>query len=336
MSFKTVMTFSYSGIPHDADAYRRMGIDFSIIPCRTEEELIAAASGADATISFMQPFTSKVLSSLNKCRLIHNLGLGYEGIDVEAATEQGIFVSYPAGYCLEEVSDHTMALILACDRKLLRVDRAVREGKWDSLLKPEIRFKIWPPMFRLRGQTLGLIGFGNIPRTLVPKALAFGMEIIVYVPSKKAETPGVRFVSLDYLLENSDYVSVHAALTPKNRHMLGIEQFRKMKPTAYLINTARGDLIDEEALCQALTKGYIAGAALDVVENERVDTDDPLLKLDNVIISAHSAHYSEESAREIRRRPFEEISRIIRGECPANVVNPGAREKFESKWGRLK
>ena len=339
MSFKAVMTLDYTGIPHDEEAYRKMGIELVTVPCQTEEELISAAHTADAVISTMQPFTRRVIEVLDRCKLIHSLTLGYEGIDIETATERGICVSYPAGYCLEEVSDHTMALILACGRKLLQLDKAVREGKWDSLQKPQIRYNIWPPMFPLRGQTLGLVGFGSIPRALVPKAGGFGLEIIAFdkqVPPHVAEDVGVRLVPLDYLLQDSDYVSVHAALTPGNRHMLGLEQFKEMKPTAFLINTARGELVDEEALYTALTNGYIAGAGLDVLKKEQIDPADPLLQLKNVIITAHSAHYSDESAREIRRRPYEEIYRVVQGLWPVNVVNPQVREKYEGRWGRMK
>ena len=337
MSFKVVMTVSYPGIPHDQEAYENIGAEFIIAPCQTEDEIMTAAYDADAVVTVMQPFTRKVMERLSKCKLIHNLFIGYEGVDIAAATERGICVSYAAGYCLEEVSDHTMALILCCARKLLRLDKAVRAGRWESLQKPEIRLEIWPPMFRLRGQTLGLIGFGNISRTLVPKAKGFGLEIIAfdpYLPSHTAKQFGVELVPLDYLLENADYVSIHASLTSENRHIFGIEQFKKMKPTAYLINTARGQLVDEEALYTALAEGYIAGAGLDVLEKEQIGSDHPLLKLENVIITAHSAHYSEESARELRRRPYEEISRIVRGKWPCSLINPEVKEKFESRWGK--
>jgi D-3-phosphoglycerate dehydrogenase len=276
-----------------------------------------------------------VIEKLTKCKLIHNLPTGYEGIDLTAATEYGICVSFPGDYCAEEVSDHAMALILACARKLLRIDKAVRAGKWDSYQKTEMRLKIWPPMFRLRGQTLGLIGFGRIARTLVPKAKGFGLKIIAfdpYVSDQVFEELGVESVALDYLLQQSDYVSLHAPLTPETRQILGIEEFKKMKPTAYLINTARGGLIDEQALYTALSQGYIAGAGLDVLETEAVSPQHPLLQLDNVIITAHSAFYSEQSNAELGRRPYEEICRILRGEWPRWLLNPQVKEKFISRW----
>ena len=340
MAFKAVLAISFAlpGLPHDEKAYKEKGIDFIKAPCQTEEEIIAAVSDADAVITGLQPFNRNVIDKLSKCKLIHSIGIGYEGIDVKAATEHGICVSTPADYCLEEVSDHAMALILSCARKINRIDKAVRAGKWDSAAKPEIRSGIWPPMFKLKWQTLGLIGFGNIPRTIVPKAKGFGLKVIVfdpYIPREIGEKYGVELVALDYLLQNSDYISIHAALTPQTHHMLGLEQFKKMKPTAYLVNTARGPLVDEEALYTALTQGYIGGAGLDVLEVESVALDHPLLKLDNVTITAHSAHYSESSALEIRKRPFEEMSRIIDRKWPRCLLNPQVKEKFESKWGKM-
>lgn len=339
MAFKAVLVtpVPYPGIPHDENAYREKGIELVRAICKTDEETIAAVVDADAVIT--GSLSKKAIEKMTKCKLIHSIGIGYDGIDVKAATEQGICVSNPADYCLEEVSDHAMALLLACARKITRQDKAVREGKWDSVGKPEFRQKIWPPMFRLKGQTLGLIGFGNIPRTLVPKAKGFGLRIVAfdpYVSAEVAQKYGVELVSLDYLLENSDYVSLHAALNPQTHHMLGLEQFKKMKPTAYLINTARGGLVDEKALCEALAQGYIAGAGLDVLETESVPPDYPLLKFDNVIVTAHSAHYSESSALEIRRRPFEEISRIIDSRWPRCLVNPQVKEKYVSRWGKMR
>jgi D-3-phosphoglycerate dehydrogenase len=338
MTFKAVLAIPvpYPGIPHDEKAYAEKGIEFVRALCKTEEETTAAVSDADAVLTGL--LSGNVIEKMSKCKLIHSIGIGYDGIDVKAATEHGICVSNPADYCLEEVSDHAMALLLACARKITRQDNAVRAGKWDSVGKPEFRQRIWPPMFRLKGQTLGLIGFGNIPQTLVPKAKGFGLRIIAfdpYVAREVAKKYGVELVELDYLLQNSDYISMHAALTPQTQHMLGLEEFKKMKSTAYIINTARGPLIDEKALSEALSQGYIAGAGLDVLETESVSPDHPLLKFDNVIVTAHGAHYSESSALEIRQRPFEEISRIIDRKWPRCFVNPQVKEKYVSKWGEM-
>jgi D-3-phosphoglycerate dehydrogenase len=337
MPFKVVMVVANPMLPHDKEDYRKIGAEFVTQPCQTDDQIIGAAQDADAIITMMVPFHRKVIERLNRCKLIYNIGTGYEAIDIEAATEHGICVSYPSDYCTEEVAEHIMALILACARKLFRLDKAVRNGKWDSYEKKEIRFKILPPMFQLRGQTLGLIGFGRISRLIVPKAKGFELRIIAFsthVPSSVLEEFGVESVAFDYLLENSDYVSINAAFTPKARYMLGIEQFKKMKPTAYVINCARGAFVDEQALYVALTQGYIAGAALDVLEAEAVSLDHPLLQLENVIITPHTAYYSDQSILKLRRRPYEEISRIVKGEWPQWLLNPEVKEKFMSKWGR--
>ena len=337
MAFKTVMVVANPMIPHDEADYRRIGVEFITSPCQTEEEIIEAARDADFVLTFKKPFTSKVMEQLTRCRMVYNIGTGYETIDLEAATEHGICVSYPDAYCSEEVAEHAMALILACARKLVRLDRAVREGKWESYEKREIRFNILPPMFPIRGQTLGLIGFGRIARKLVPKARGFDMRVLAfdpYIPASVFDEYGVEAVNLDYLIENSDFVSVHAAFTSDARHMLGAEQFQKMKPTAYVINCARGEFIDEEALYDAVTRGEIAGAALDVIQEESMPLSHPLLKSDNIIITPHTAYYSEESLGRLRKRPFEEIARMVNGQWPQWLLNTEVKKKFEQRWGK--
>ena len=337
MAYKAVMVVANPMIPHDEADYRKIGVEFIPRPCETEEEIINATREADFIITFKIPFTRKVIEQLEQCQMIYNIGTGYESIDLEAATEHGICVSYPDAYCSEEVAEHGMALVLACARKLLPLDRAVREGKWESYEKREIRLKILPPMFPVQGQTLGLIGFGRIGRKLAPKARGFEMRVIAYdpyVPASVFEECGVEAVELDYLIENSDFVSVHAAFTSDAKHMLGAEQFKKMKPTAYLINCARGEFIDEAALYQALSRREIAGAALDVIQGESMPPDHPLLKLHNVIITPHTAYYSEEALGRLRKRPFEEIARMVNGRWPQWLINTEVKEKFERRWGK--
>ncbi len=337
MAYKAVMVVANPMIPHDEADYREIGVEFITNPCQTEEEVIGAARDADFVLTFKVPFTRKVIAQLERCRMIYNIGTGYETIDLEAATEHGICVSYPDAYCSEEVAEHAMALILACARKLLPLDRAVRAGKWDSYEKREIRLKVLPPMFPIRGQTLGLIGFGRIGRKLVPKARGFEMRVIAYDPYVSRDVfaeYGVEAVDLPYLIENSDFVSVHAAFTSDARHMMGAEQFKKMKPTAYLINCARGEFIDEEALCQALSRREIAGAALDVIHGESMPPEHPLLKLDNVIITPHTAYYSEEALGRLRKRPFEEIARMVNGRWPQWLINTEVKKKFEQRQGK--
>ena len=340
MAFKkVVMTVPPSHVwRHVADEKecRKIGGELYVIPCETEEELIAATQDAEAVIPLW--LSRKVISKLNKCKLIHNVGTGYDGIDVKAATDYGICVSFPEDYCSEEVSEHVMALILACARKLVRLDRVVRAGSWtvDKHSEEYSKItKIWSPTFRIKGQTLGIVGFGRIAHLIVPKAKGFELRIIAsdpYVPAEVFNQFGVESVTLDYLLGESDFVSINAVLTKENRHLLGIEEFRKMKPTAYFINCARAGLVDEEALYIALSNGDIAGAGLDLVEGESLSVDHPLLKLDNIIITPHSSYYSEYSNVEIKRRVYEQIGQVFRGEWPTWLVNPEVKEKFLERW----
>ena len=340
MSLKVVVTFYAPGIvPTYDELLTKLGAEVEKTFCATEEELISACSEADAVIALgirITPgyiFNLKVIENLNKCRLIALTGIGYDNVDISAATEKGICVANVPYYCLEEVSDHAMALILACARKFYQLLPDIKSGKWSTQADYLSALK---PLYRLSGQTLGIIGFGSIARTLVPKAKAFGFRIIAYaphVPSILFKTFKVESVELDQLLKESDFVSMHTALTSENKHMMGLEQFKRMKPTAYFINTARGELVDEKALYTALSEGLIAGAGLDVLESEPPGLDNPLLKLSNVLITGHFAYYSEESREELFRWPWEEVARVLQGEWPQGLVNPQVKERFSVKWG---
>lgn len=336
MSFKVVATYEHPIRPLNKKSFEELGVEFIQKACRTEDEIIAMAGDGDAVVFLTENYTRKVIENLKRCRLIVTPKVGLENIDLVAATEHGILVANAGELCREEVAEHTMALLLACARKLRQLDKAARDGLWTGLMCKEIR-QIWPPMLRISGQTLGLIGFGRIARTLVPKAKGFSLKIIAYdpyVPKVVADELGVELVDLDRLFKESDYISLHAALTKENYHFLGLDAFKKMKRSAYIINTARGQLIDEQALYTALKEGYIAGAGLDVLETEFVQPDNPLLGLDNVIITCHSAHYSDTSFPFYSLLPAEEVARVIRGELPKNLVNPEAVDKYWQKWGK--
>ncbi len=335
MSYTIVRT--KPGAPLDEIRFKKLGAEYFDVPCKTEEEIISAARYADIVVTFMQPFTRKVIRNLEKCRLIHSIGAGYEGIDIEAATDYSILVSYPGDYCKEEVAEYAMTLILACAKKVTRVDRAVRAGKWLNIEKPEIR-KIRSPIFRLKGQTLGLIGLGRTGQAVVTKADGFGMKVVAYdpyLPANVFEELGVECVSMDQLLSESDFISVHSAVTSSSKAMIGIDEFRKMKPTAYLINTARAEIIDSNALVVALERGYIGGAGLDVVVNEYVPLDHPLLRFDNVILTGHSAYYSEESTQEMKQRAYEAVAKVLKDEWPEWLLNPQVKEKYLEKWNSI-
>ncbi len=326
-------------VPHDIDDYRKIGVDFITIPCESEEEIASATGDADFVVTMMKPVTRKVISNMEKCRMIYNLGTGYEAIDLDAATDHAICVSYPGDYCSLEVAEHAMGLVLDCARKISRLDRAVRAGKWDSYEKKEIRTQIMPPMFQLRGQTLGLIGFGRIAQNIVPMAKGFGMLVMAYDPYVSLEVfekLGVEKVTLNYLIEKSDFISIHAAFTPDSKDMFNSERFKRMKKTAYLINCARGEFVDEKALYDAVSKGEIAGAALDVLKKEQVGADNPLLELESVTITPHAAYYSVTSRKKYMRRPFEEISRITRSVWPQYLINTAVKEAYVAKWGPMR
>lgn len=320
-------------LPTSEEEYHLLGARFvKKAPCSTEEEVIAEAGDAEAIIALRCPYTRRVIEQLSQCRLISVPSAGYEWIDVDAATEHGICVTNVPNP--EEVSDHAIALLLACARKITLLNDAVKKGWWDSLEKPRI-MQLLPPISRLRGQCLGIIGLGRIGRSLVPKAQGFGLKVIAYdpyLPPGEPEKIGVKLIELDELLRESDFVSIHTLLNSQTYHLLGEEQFRKMKPTAYLINAARGAIVDEAALCSALSHGYIAGAALDVLDTEPPAPDNPLLKMDNVIITPHTAYYSQQALAQALRQTEEEVFRILRREWPHNLVNPEVKDKFNRKW----
>ena len=311
------------------------GLEFTRRFCETEDELVELARYCDGLIvSGRQKVTQSVIEKLKKCRIISQTGIGFDNIDIAAATEHGIPVTNVPDYCLEEVSDHAMTLLLALARKLPVLSREARDASHWGFAH---MFQFWGGIPRLRGQTLGLVGFGNIPRTLAPKAKGFGLRVIVYDPFISAEVAqkhGVEIVGLEQLLRESDYVSVHAPVTPKTVHLLSRAQFQMMKPTAYLINTARGPLVDEAALHEALTSKRIAGAALDVTDPEPPLADNPLLKLDSVIVTAHSAHASDTSYVELCRRYTENAIQVLQGKWPRCVLNPQVKAMFEARWGK--
>jgi len=283
----------------------------------TEEEVIEAARDAHGILHAVSPLTQRVLAELKNCLVISNYAIGVDTVDVKAATREGIICANVPDFCFDEVSDTAMSLILASARKVVLLSNAVRRGIWDRGLAY--------PIHKFRGQTLGLLSFGNIPRALVPKAKAFGFQIIAYdpyVPQEVADPYGVRMVDLPDLLQRSDILSIHAPLTSETRHIIGEKELRQMKPSAYLINTGRGPVVDGDALYRALKEGWIAGAGLDVLEKEPPDLDEPLLSLENVVFTPHYASYTEEAYRELRIKAAQNIASVLRGEWPKYVVNP--------------
>jgi len=273
------------------------------------DDILAVARDADAILVTYAKLPGELLRQLKRCKAIGRFGLGVDNIDLPAAKECGIAVNYVPDYCLREVSDHAMALLLALARKITLSNKLVQSGRWEV---PPIT-----PLRRLEGQVLGLIGFGNIPRALAPKAKAFGLRVVVhdpYVSPEMLAAAAVEDASFDALLAMSDFVSVHAPLLPATRGLVNAAAFAKMKKGALLINTARGPLIDEAALVAALDSGHLGGAALDVVTTEPLARDSPLIGRDNVILTPHTAFYSVEALEELQTKCASDVARVLSGE----------------------
>jgi len=285
--FKVVVTdYESASLEREEEILSKIGAKLVPIQCKTEDDLIAIAGDADGLLNlYFGPISRKVIESLKKCKIIFRYGIGVDTIDVEAATERGIIVTNVPSYCVDEVSDHTIALILCCARKIPLLHEAVKKGGWD--------FKIAKPIHRLKGRILGLIGFGQIGRSVRQKAKSFGFDVISfgpYMPGKVSREYSVRSVSLDVLLEESDFVSIYIPLNKETYHLLGKEQFKLMKDSAFLVNTARGGVVDQQALHKGLRERWIAGAALDVVEEiSSLVAAEPFLELESLIVTPHSA-----------------------------------------------
>ncbi len=299
--------------------FSRNGIDLEAMQARDAETVIARAKTADAVIVGMARIDKKVIDSLERCKVIVRLGVGFDNIDVQAATARGILVVNIPDFCTEEVSDHAMALILVIARRVIHGQKAVREGKWGPMAIDFTSFK------RVSEQTIGLYGFGRIARGVAERARGFKMACVAYDPfvSKEAmKTTGVEKVDMKGLLTRSDYLSLHSPLTKETENALGLEEFRAMKRTAWIINTSRGPVIREEDLIQALDDRMIAGAALDVLAKEPPDKNHPLIHRENVILTPHMASWTWDSRNDLQTKGAEEVVRALKGEKPKNPVNP--------------
>jgi D-3-phosphoglycerate dehydrogenase len=320
--FKVVVTdLGYPNYDPERQQVEAIGGELVLADCHTEEALLQPAQDADGLIVRAAPVTAKVIGRLRKCRVITRYGVGVDNVDLVAATAKGIQVCNVPDYCLEDVSDHALALLLTCVRKTAAHDRRVRRGEWDIAAKD--------PIHRLKGRTLGFLGFGNIARTLARKVQGLQLRLIAFDPfiqADDAEKRGVLLVDLDTLLSESDFISVHAPLTKDTRHILNEAAFRKMKPTAILVNTSRGGLIDQQALAKALKEGWINSAGIDVYETEPPQRDDPLLSIENAVLTDHAGWYSEESQVELQTKAAAEVCRVLMGQPPLSCVNRAALE----------
>jgi len=296
-------------------ALKRVDPELRMAKSASADDILAVARDADAILVTYAKLPGDLLRELKRCKVIGRFGLGVDNIDIPAAASLGITVTYVPDYCMQEVSDHAMALLLSLVRKVPLSNKLVQSGRWE--VPPVV------PIHRLSGRVLGLVGFGNIPRTLAPKAKAFGLRVVTHDPYVAADVlakAGVEAVGFDELLALSDFVSVHAPLLPATRGLFNAEVFRKMKKGALLINTARGPLVDETALVAALDSGYLGGAALDVVTTEPLAKESKLIGRDNVILTPHTAFYSVEALDELQTKCATDVARVLSGEPPVYPV----------------
>lgn len=299
-----------------------VGAELIVAECRNEEDTIRATAGADAVLNASAKLTSRVIETLKDCLVIARYGIGVDNVDIPAATANGIILCNVPDFCFEQVSDTAMSLILAATRKVCQMSHLIKQGVWNRNLAQ--------PIHTYGKQTLGLIAFGNIARTLTKKARPFGFKIIAYDPYVAPEVGrehGVELVDLDTLLRESDVISIHAPLTEETHHLIAEAELKKMKPSAFLVNTGRGPVVDGAALYRALKEGWIAGAGLDVMEKEPPDPKDPLLTLDNIVLTPHYASYTEESYYELRVKAAQGAASVLRGEFPKYFVNQEVKEK---------
>jgi D-3-phosphoglycerate dehydrogenase len=290
----------------------------------TKQAATDLVAEADAIMCDATPITADLLDIAPRVQIVAEYGIGYDNIDVGAASQRGIWVTNVPGFCVEEVADHTMALILAAGRRLFDLDRSVRAGTWDPV-------GVARGVDRLSNQTIGLVGFGQISRRVARRASGFGLRVLAYSPRTTPEIArehGAERVDLDDLLARSDYVSLHLPANPTTRGMIDQPALALMKPTAWLINTARGSIVDEAALLEALRSRRIAGAALDVRVRESTSANDPYWELANVILTPHASFYSTQSLVELRQRAARDVSAVLGGGLPVDPVNPNIKPRF--------
>jgi len=301
-----------------ADVEQRIleGVDAELVEAADSDEstLCELAGDCCAIATCWAPVSAKVIRAATDCRVVTRMGIGLDNISVETATSLGIPVTNVPDYCVAEVSDHALALILACGRKVAFFNQRAKSGVYDLQEGATLR--------RIEGQVLGLVGLGHIGRALFAKARALGFEVIAYTPSGDAHNTGCRMVSFDELLARSDFISLHVPLVPDSVGMLGQREFERMPSGAYLINTSRGGLVDHHALWNAIQAGHIAGAALDVFDPEPPDLSQPLFSDSRVIVTPHAAFLSAESLLELRTRAMQQIAAVLQGRRPDHVVNP--------------
>ena len=323
MAIKCVVTdFIEPDLQWEADELAKRGVEFAFhqLKFAPTEQVIAATRDADVVVVNMVPITPEVVAGWEKCKLVIRHGTGYDNVDIPALTAAGIPLVYIPDYCLEEVAEQAIALIFACARRIVRsrkvLDDSVARGQWD--------FADVIPIFRMAGKTVGILGCGRIGGTVLRKLRSFGFNFIVcdpYLSERRRAELDVEVVDKETLFRQSDFITIHTPLNDETRHIVNAEMLALMKPTAYLVNTSRGPMVDAYALADALKRGAIAGAGIDVFDKEPPTADYPLLDLPNAILTPHLAWYSEDAGWRIREIILEEIDRFIAGDNPRYTVN---------------
>ena len=294
------------------------------VDAATEGEVVAAAKDTDIILTRYAQMSRSVVEKLPKLQAIIRYGIGYDTIDVDAATDNKVIVVNVPDFCYEEVSNHALGMLLMLTRKLMLQSNTLKKDGW----KPA--YSLITPMGSVTGQTLGIIGCGHIGRIVARKAQCFGMNVIGYDPhvdTKLTDEAGIILKSLPEVMKESDYISCNPLLWNETFHIVGEKEFKMMKPTGFIVNTSRGPVIDQLALVKALKEKWIAGAGIDVFEKEPIAPDDPLLKMDNVILTPHTAFYSDASDIRVRTSVAQEAVRIALGHLPKNIVNKGVKPK---------
>ncbi len=317
-----IADYDYGDVDIERSIIEGSGFELKAAQCKSEDDLIQAGRDANGVLAQYANVGSRAIDALTQCHVISRYGTGVDIIDVDAATRHNIQVTNaPSEWCADEVADHAVALWLAAARRIVEYDRATHRGEW--------RWQTGQPIWRLRGRVFGLLSFGTIARGIADRARPFGVELWANDPFADEalfHRHGVRPVSFDTLLEGSDYLVIQAPLTRETRHLFNRQTLRRMKKTALLINTARGPIVEDSALFEALSQGWIAGAALDDLEEEPAKqrsfrAQNPLFRLPNVIVTPHAAYYSEESISTVRHIAAEEAVRVLSGQPPRYPVN---------------
>jgi D-3-phosphoglycerate dehydrogenase len=323
MQFKVLLTdYAWPDLEIERTILAEYDAELVVSPSGDPAVLKQLAPSADAIMTNWVDVRAEVIDAAPKCRIISRLGIGLDCIDVEHATARGIPVTNVPDYCLIEVAEHTLALLLALARKVHLFHAIAKAGRYD--------LSAGFPLRRIEGQTLGIVGLGNTGRQVAERALAFGLRVIAMSRSRRDHMPGVVWATLDELLSQSDYVSLHLPLSAQTRHLIGARQLAQMKPTAFLINTARGGLVDHAALAAALADNGLAGAALDVQDPEPPNLSQPPWNDPRVIVTPHAAFYSTESVDDLRRRAAHQVGTRLAGGRPENVVNPDVLQSGNS------